>query len=377
MRGTENGRSTAEWDLGLESLHRRGGAEAQSELCVHRVNLRRGQGTSTTPSALCGASSPIFMKLPYDNTNKPKPFSAVAAWLLSAALLSLSQAQAADSPLRLLWLGSSSMYYHSQPKVLAEWLTEHAATPARSTIAGRSGTGVHVYLRESFKPEYGVQPGQTMPEKIAQEKPHFLILQIPAEFIAGPEGEEHDRSLDVYCRASRAAGGEPVFYEMGWGRDEKAELGRKMIFAAAQRNRVTHFAPCSSTWKRVREEHPDLELHNPPDKAHPGTLGLYLNLCCFYATLTGHTPVGLTNEVKVWPHLSDWEKKMLARKIGASMFDEYSINLPDWMKKYVMAEQSRTIEPHTATYLQQVAWEEYQSFQKRLKETFAHETQNK
>ena len=27
-------------------------------------------------------------------------------------------------PVRMLWLGSSSVYFHNQPKVTAEWLTK-------------------------------------------------------------------------------------------------------------------------------------------------------------------------------------------------------------------------------------------------------------
>ena len=192
-------------------------------------------------------------------------------------------------PIRILWAGSSSIYYHDQPKVCADWLGRFCDLPAVSELAGRSGTGIHVYLRPDFKPEYGLVGGEAILEKIAREKYDFVVLQVPAEFINGPEGDEHDRSIDVYCEAIRSAGGTPVIYEMGWGRDEKAVEGRRKIFAAAVRNHVTHFAPCSTSWERVRRERPDLKLQNPPDKAHPGTLGCYLNLCCFCAAITGES----------------------------------------------------------------------------------------
>jgi len=76
-----------------------------------------------------------------------------------------------------------------------------------------------------------------------------------------------------------------VIFEMGWGRDEKAAVGREKTFAAAVRNRAAHFAPCSTAWQRVRRERSELDLQDPPDRTHPGTLGLYLNLCCFYAAI--------------------------------------------------------------------------------------------
>jgi len=292
-----------------------------------------------------------------------------ATILVSACCLATAAfgAENTSKTLRLLWLGSSSMYYHNQPKVLAEWLTRVAHTPARSEIAGRSGTGVHVYLRDGFKAEYGLKPQQTVLGKIAQENYDYVVLQIPAEFIAGPEGDEHDRSLDVYCQAIRAAGGEPIFYEMGWGRDEKAELGRGKILAAAQRNDIVRYAPCSSAWARVRRECPDLELQNPPDTAHPGTLGAYLNLCCFYAAVTGRSPALVPRQLKIWPHLSDQEKTEFNARAKQVEFDEYDRALSGWMKKFLVAARPIEIEPETATYLQRVAWEEHQRFQKELR----------
>ena len=113
--------------------------------------------------------------------------------------------------------GSSSIYYHDQPKVCANWLTRFAGVPAVYELAGRSGTGIHVYLRPDFKPEYGLKAGETILERIAREKYGFVVLQVPAEFINGPEGEEHDRSIDVYCEAIRSAGGIPRDLRDGLG----------------------------------------------------------------------------------------------------------------------------------------------------------------
>ncbi|MCL4195042.1 MAG: hypothetical protein KJZ87_25100, partial [Thermoguttaceae bacterium] len=177
------------------------------------------------------------------------------------------------------------------------------------------------------------------------------------------------RSLDTYCEAIRAAGGTPVFYEMGWGRDEIAAAGREKILAAAIRNRVTRFAPCSTAWNRVRRERADLELHNPPDRAHPGTLGCYLNLCCFFAALTGKQPSGLPLELPVWRHLSDEENKAAENDVQKAEFDEYDARLPGWMKRLVVTATVERLAPETAAYLQTIAWEEYQAAQERLSKT--------
>jgi hypothetical protein len=274
----------------------------------------------------------------------------------------------AAKPVRILWAGSSSLYYHNAPKVLAEWLGKYGSMPAVAELVGRSGTGVHVYLRPGFQAEYGLKPGQTVLDKIAQGRYDYVMLQVPAEFIHGPEGEEHDRSLDVYCRAIREAGGKPVFYEMGWGQDEKADVGRQKIFAAAVRNRVTLFAPCSTAWQRVRKQRSELALQNPPDTAHPGTLGLYLNLCCFYATFTGKPPEGMPGEMAIWRHVGDDEKKAAKERLKTVQFDQYDAALPGWMKVSVLAAKTEKISDETAAFLRTVAWEECQAVQKRLRE---------
>lgn len=259
------------------------------------------------------------------------------------------------------------MYFHNTPKVLAEWLTARGGMAARAEIAGRSGTGIHVYLRPEFRAEYGLKKGRTILDKIADEKFDYVVLQVPAEFITGPEGEEHDRSIDAYCQAVRAAGGEPVIYEMGWGRNETAEEGRKKILAAAIRNRARCFAPCSTAWVRVREERPDFELQNPPDRTHPGTLGSYLNLCCLFAAITGEPPVDMPRRHRIWVHL-DEEAKTTAREKAKSMeFDDYDRSLPSWMKGRIAGSKEFEVPAEIARYLETVAWEEYATMQARLK----------
>ena len=114
----------------------------------------------------------------------------------------------AGQPARILWAGSSSIYYHGQPKVCAQWLAQLCGKPAISDLVGRSGTGVHVYLRPDFKPEYGLKPGQTILQRIAAERYDYVVLQVPAEFINGPEGEQHhhlEKSLGPHHGTFRGA----------------------------------------------------------------------------------------------------------------------------------------------------------------------------
>jgi hypothetical protein len=86
-------------------------------------------------------------------------------------------------------------------------------------------------------------------------------------------------------------------------------------------------SPCGHAWFYAYKQKPNLEYIEPNwnDAMHPGSFTAYLNTCCFYAVLTGKSPVGHTWH-KVW-------------------FGD-TITLPD----------------STALFAQQKAWEAYQYF---------------
>lgn len=276
-----------------------------------------------------------------------KLFAKILPVILGMAFMLPAQGVAKEgASLRLLFLGSSSTYYHDLPSQVADWLTDYAKIETKSDLAGRSGTGVHIYLRQDFKAEYGLQKGQTVREKIANGNYDYVILQIPTDYLAGQAGndsEAFDRAIDTYAKAIRQAGSTPLLYEQGWGEGPLFEKGDKMIRAAAQRNAID-IIPCRSAWRRVRKEHPMIELHDLPDRTHPGRIGTYLNLCCFYAALTGESPQGLeVREVRYWPFVMKDGKRKRNRD---SSF--YQVN------------------DDLAQYLQKVAWDAGQNTQRDL-----------
>jgi hypothetical protein len=276
--------------------------------------------------------------------------------------------RAKPAPKRMLWTGSSSMYYHSLPKIAAEWLTRLGGNHAyESEIVGRSGDGIHVYLKPgTFKPEYGFREGQTFLEKVSEGRYDYVVLQAVARFLVGPTAEDHYAALDTYVKAIREAGGEPVYYEMGWGLGDTDDPGRQRILESARKNRIRIFVPCSSAWKRVRTERPDLELHNLPDRSHPGTLGHYLNLCCFFAAITGKNPNVLPREYPVWLALSEAERtESEQRRQAATFTDRYDQALPAFLQRRTVMAKPYTIAPDTATYFQKVAQESWKE-KKRL-----------
>lgn len=280
----------------------------------------------------------------------------------------------ATEPVTLLFAGSSSTYWNDFQREVARVVDAkmigHLGAKVTPEIVGRSGSDIRVYLEPGFnRYEYGVKPGQSFLDKIRDEKPAFVVLQTVCRFIMGDydpakTGEAHANAITTYCKAIRAAGGEPIFFEMGWGKSEREAEGRKRILDLARPNKITLFAPCSSAWARVYAEKPDLALQHPQDNAHPGDAGHFLNLACFYAALTGQSPVGkLPRTFQVWPHGKYEADKA---KLTAFKPDTYQAKMPKWMHKHMSMNATATLDEETAKYLENVAWETWQQLSKQL-----------
>lgn len=301
---------------------------------------------------------------------------------LAATAFTVALASAAPAPVRLLFVGSSSAYWNDLPREVARavngQVASHPGAEVIPAIVGRSGSDIRVYLEPGFnRYEYGVKPGQTFLQKLADERPELVVLMTVARFIMGDDdptktGQAHADAVTQYCEAIRAAGGEPVFYEMGWGRSEREAEGRQRIFGLAVRNRIRLFAPCSSAWARVYRERPDLALQHPKDNSHPGDAGHFLNVACFYAALTGRSPVGvLPRTYPVWPHglpkpETEAERAAEAARIAAFQPDAYQATLAKWMYRHLAMKLTATLDEPTATYLERVAWETWQEIDRRL-----------
>lgn len=293
-------------------------------------------------------------------------------------------ASATVAPIRLLFAGSSSTYWNDLPQAVAELVNEKISDsegrPVTAELVGRSGSDIRVYLQPGFKDyQYGVKRGQTFLEKLAEERFDFVSLMVVCRFITGdgsqenPDGKAHREAVTRYCQAIREAGGEPIFYEMGWGKSETEAEGRRRILELARQNHIRIFAPCSSAWARVYQERPNLRLQHPNDGSHPGDLGHFLNLACFYSALTRQSPVGqIPRTYPVWPHFTKAEKEArreeLEQRFASFQPNAYQSRLPEWMRRNGSALPPVTITEETARYLESVAWETWNQIDRQLTE---------
>ncbi|MFN3151560.1 hypothetical protein [Bremerella sp.] len=305
----------------------------------------------------------------------------VLSLLFCAPFWSVAQAQESDDcRVRLLFAGSSSMYWNDLPDAVGQVVSKKVSGKegclATAELVGRSGDDIRVYLQPGFDNyQYGVRPGQTFLEKVQAEKFDFVTMMVFTRFImeTGPSLAEskHAKAVTTYCQAIRAAGGEPVFYESGWGDAHLHEEGRKRILELAKQNNVTHFAPCSSAWARVAKDRPDLKLQDPHDPVHPGNLGHFLNMACFYAALTKQSPVGqLPRTFPVWHHWGEKEREQQKAALDDAFAkfepNPYQKRLPKWMQAYASAGLTETLSDEDARYLETVAWNTWQKTQRAL-----------
>ena len=274
----------------------------------------------------------------------------------------------ANEPTTILWLGSSSTYVHDMPQQAGQWLAESDRFDSVSPfLTGKSGTGFHEYMRKGFKAQYGLEQDQTLLSKLIEDKFDYVVIQQITYFMADSDSTEIIDDTEILCQAIRKAGGEPVFYEMGWRTDPLNETGRQMILREARKNGVTLYAPCSSAWTRVRQERPDLELFNLPDTDHPGTLGTYLNMCCFYAAFTGKPPQNAPKTIFRWPLFGKFDKDQARKKLESLTLDPYHAAMPGWMQLISGMRWQESIDPKIAEYLQDTAFAVYQEKINQLK----------
>jgi hypothetical protein len=93
---------------------------------------------------------------------------------------------------------------------------------------------------------------------------------------------------------ARAHGARPVFF-MSWAYADRPEMTASLAEAYTVAGNANNalVIPAGLAFARARQEQPELNLY-APDKRHPSLAGTYLGACTMFAALTGRSPVGNT-----------------------------------------------------------------------------------
>lgn len=193
---------------------------------------------------------------------------------------------------KALFLGNSYTAYNSLPNLvediansLGDSLVHDRNTPGGQTMAGHASN-------------------MTSLAKISSQEWDYVVLQSQSQ---EPSFSPSQVANDVYPYAARLTDsirsntscGTPLFF-MTWGRkngdasnctnyptictyEGMQQRLRESYMEMASTN-IGRVSPVGMAWKRVREEHPEIELYNP-DESHPSYAGSYLAASVFYCSI--------------------------------------------------------------------------------------------
>ena len=210
--------------------------------------------------------------------------------MLALAVNSIGHSQSITK--KALFLGNSYTAYNSLPNLvegiansLGDSLVHDRNTPGGQTMASHASN-------------------MTSLAKISSQEWDYVVLQSQSQ---EPSFSPSQVANDVYPYAARLTDsirsntscGTPLFF-MTWGRKNGDALNcvnyptictyegmqqrlRESYMEMASTN-IGRVSPVGMAWKRVREEHPEIELYNP-DESHPSYAGSYLAASVFYCSI--------------------------------------------------------------------------------------------
>ena len=255
---------------------------------------------------------------------------ALGGWVVAAQAQTkpLVTSLGPDFPKSEIFIGNSFYYYNNGlPSHVS--LLERAADPEhrqdyRATMVTIGGSGLDWHDVESyFRPNgigaYSFDDQNNVvfnpPGKMFDAAVMMDCSQCPIHPKLKPAFTEFTKKDSDIVRAK---GAKPVFF-MSWAYADKpemtAQLAEAYTIAGNENNALV--IPAGLAFAKAVSKQPEVNLY-AVDKRHPSAAGTYLASCVVFAALTGRSPVGNT---------------------------------------YLA-----TIDPQTATFLQNVAWETVQEY---------------
>lgn len=188
---------------------------------------------------------------------------------------------AADKPLRILFIGNSYTAYNGG---LYKLLPIMAQARGRKLVCDYTVAG-------GKSLEWHFKEGAAL-EKIREGNWDYVVLQ-DYSLQALKKRDlmfEYIRKLDAEIDK---VGAKTVLY-MTWARQDKPQNQQTITQAheSAASDVGAIIVPAGNIWQASLNQKPDFALHRS-DKSHPNAAGTYLVACAFYATLVKDSPVGL------------------------------------------------------------------------------------
>ena len=133
-----------------------------------------------------------------------------------------------DHP-RLLWIGSDLTCLHDQAYQLSRWLRgdKRFEYMTGEAVHHRTRTLEEV-LDPDYRADYGLRYGRPLLEKIKQDRPEFIFLEVPLAAYAKAR-QKMDQVIDTICQAAKAWKGKVFLYEFATNLGEKEKQGQAVL----------------------------------------------------------------------------------------------------------------------------------------------------
>ena len=187
--------------------------------------------------------------------------------------------------LRILFVGNSFTYYYDLPQMVAQLAAAGGQRPLRFQQETPGGYTLEQHWKAG-----------NAPAQIRSRRWDYVVLQDQSQApLLNP------RSMHEYARKFHAEirrqGARTILY-MTWAprnkpRDQSA-ISR--AYERLSKELPAQLAPVGNAWKAALAADKKLVLHDE-DQKHPNATGTYLAACVFYATIYGHSPLGLPGAI--------------------------------------------------------------------------------
>ena len=238
---------------------------------------------------------------------------AVAAALLcniaSAQTKPAVSALPGAAPSSAIFIGNSFFYYNNgiQSQVLALIRAADPSAKFRTTMATISGSGidwhdVDSYFRPNAIGRYSFDDNNTV---VFNKIDKLFDVAVIMDCSQCPIHPELKAVFQDYVKRNIASirkhGTEPVLF-MSWAYSDKPEMTAQLAaaYTGAGNAHNALVIPAGLAFARSLAQRPDLVLH-AADKRHPSPAGTYLAAATTYAALTGKSPVGLKYSASLDP----------------------------------------------------------------------------
>jgi hypothetical protein len=203
-----------------------------------------------------------------------------------SGLTSHDQPREPHQNLRVLFIGNSYTIYNDLPLIVKQLASSaHESRPLEVHMVAMMGAT----LQEHWEDGFALQA-------LKQGPWDYVVLQGQSlRPLTDPTlTYKYARLLDAEVKES---GAQTIFF-ITWAHEDHPEAQETItnVYMNLAKELDAKVAPVGPAWQQALKQEPHINLYREDADSHPTPAGSYLAACVFYATLYGHSPVGLTRD---------------------------------------------------------------------------------